>query len=70
MKNDPTNSEILYSIASLESLKNNQIKALEMLTKAIELDNSYVERVISDERFDNIRALKEFKDLINTFIKQ
>ena len=65
LKADPSNSEILYSIASLESLRNNQIRALELLTKVLELDNSYVERVNIDERFDNIRNLKEFKDLIS-----
>jgi len=69
LKADPSNSEILYSIAILESLRNNQIRALEILTKVIELDNSYVERVMLDERFDNIRNLKEFKDLISTFTK-
>jgi hypothetical protein len=67
---DPTNSEILYSIASLESLRNNQIRAIEILAKVIDLDNRYVERVISDERFDNIRTLKEFKALISAFTKQ
>ncbi len=68
-KADPSNSEILYSIAILELLRNNQIRALEILTKVIELDNSYVERVVLDERFDSIRNLKEFKDLISTFTK-
>ncbi len=63
-KKDPTNSEILYNIACLESLKNNQVKALELLIKALEIDESYIERASVDKRFENIRDLKEFKELI------
>ena len=65
IKADPTNIDILYTIACLESLRNNQSKALELLSKAIELDKNYIERASSDERFDNIRDLKEFKELVN-----
>ena len=64
-KKDPTNSEIIYNIACLESLKNNQIKALELLMKALEIDESFIERASLDKKFDNIRELKEFKELIN-----
>ena len=64
LKADPINSEILYNIACLESLRNNQVKALELLTKLIEFDKEYIERALLDERFDNIRDLKEFKELI------
>jgi len=70
LKIDRTNSDVLYNIACLESLKNNQKKALEMLKKAIDLDKNYVERALLDERFDNIRNLKEFEELINAIIKE
>ena len=70
LKVDPTNSEILYSIARLESLRNNQSRAIEILAKVLELDISYIERVISDDRFENIRTLKEFKALISTVTKE
>ncbi len=63
-KKDPTNSEIMYNIACLESLKNNQVKALELLIKALEIDENYIERASVDKRFENIRDLKEFKELI------
>ncbi len=63
-KKDPTNSEIMYNIACLESLKNNQEKALELLMKALEIDKNYIERASVDKRFENIRDLKEFKELI------
>ncbi|NVM37748.1 MAG: tetratricopeptide repeat protein [Candidatus Lokiarchaeota archaeon] len=64
IKKDPTNSEIMYNIACLESLKNNQVKALELLTKAFEIDKNYIEKASVDKRFDNIKDLKEFKELI------
>ncbi len=63
-KKDPTNLDILYNIACLESLRNNQGKALELLMKVVELDKNYIERVLSDDRFDNIKDSKEFKELI------
>jgi tetratricopeptide (TPR) repeat protein len=63
-KKDPANIEILYNIACLESLRNNQVKALELLTKLIELDENYIERALSDDRFDNMRESQEFKELI------
>ncbi|MFX1328779.1 MAG: tetratricopeptide repeat protein [Promethearchaeota archaeon] len=65
IKKDPINSDTIFFMACLESLRNNQTKTLELLTKAIELDEKYIEWAKSDERFDNIRNLKEFKDLIN-----
>ncbi len=63
LKKDPMNSEILYNLASLEALRNNQTKALEILAKVIELDNNYVERVLHDEKLDCLKDLKEFKEL-------
>ncbi|MCK4480386.1 MAG: tetratricopeptide repeat protein, partial [Candidatus Lokiarchaeota archaeon] len=62
-KIDPTNIETLYNIACLESLKNNQVKALELLTKVIEFDKRYLERAMMDDRFDDIRDSNEFKEL-------
>ncbi|MFX1572413.1 MAG: tetratricopeptide repeat protein, partial [Promethearchaeota archaeon] len=63
LKADPTNSEIFYNIACLESLKNNHTNALELLGKVIKLDKAYIQRALSDNKFDNIRELKEFKEL-------
>ncbi len=62
-KINPMNSDILYSMARLESMRNNQIKAIEILIKLIELDKEYIKRIILDKKFDNIRNLKEFKEL-------
>jgi len=64
LKKDPSNSEILYNTACLESLKNNQVKALELLMKVLEIDKNYLERASVDKRFDNIRDSKEFKELV------
>jgi len=64
LKKDPANIDILYNLACLESLRDNQIKALEILTKVVEFDKNYIEKAKQDKRFDNIRNLKEFKDLI------
>ena len=64
IKIDPTNSNILYNLACLESLKNNQTKALDLLNKVIEIDKEYIEKALLDKRFDNIRDLNEFKELI------
>jgi len=63
IKKDSTNIDILYNLACLESLGNNPAKALEFLTKVIKLDKNYIERVLSDDRFDNIRELEEYKEL-------
>ena len=65
LKTDPANSDILYNTACLESLRNNQIRAMELLTRVIELDKNYVERALVDEKLDNIRDLKEFKEIIS-----
>ncbi|MFX1302918.1 MAG: tetratricopeptide repeat protein [Promethearchaeota archaeon] len=63
IKKDPTNINILYNIACLESLRNNQVKALELLSKAIEIDKGFIERAILDEKLENIKDLEEFKKL-------
>jgi len=64
IKKDPTNTNILYNLACLESLKNNQTKALDLLKKVIEIDKEYIEIAQSDKRFDNLKDLSEFKELI------
>ena len=53
-----------YNKACLESLKNLKEQSIESLKKAIELDKKFIEMAKSDEDFDNIRTLKEFKELI------
>ncbi len=63
LKKDPANSEILYNIASLESLRNNHAMALEILAKIIALDKNYIERALQDTKFDGLKELKEFKEL-------
>ena len=63
-KNDPASIDSLYNFACLESLRNNQEKALELLAKVVELDKDYIDKAKLDEKFDNIKALKEFKELI------
>ena len=65
MKKDPTNIEVIYNIACLESLKNNKEKAIDLLKKLVEIDTGYIERAQSDERFNNLKDLNEFKELIN-----
>jgi tetratricopeptide (TPR) repeat protein len=65
IKRDPTNINILYNHACLESLKNNQTKAIDLLKKVIELDKEYIGIAQSDKRFDNLRDLNEFNELIN-----
>jgi len=63
-KNDPASIDNLYNFACLESLRNNQAKALELLAKVIELDEEYIDKAKSDEKFENIKTLKEFIELI------
>jgi hypothetical protein len=55
----------LYNIASLESLRNNHAMALEILAKIIALDKNYIERALQDTKFDGLKDLKEFKELIS-----
>ncbi|MFW9901652.1 MAG: tetratricopeptide repeat protein [Candidatus Thorarchaeota archaeon] len=64
LKKNPTNSEILYNIASLEALRDNKARTLEILAEIIILDEDYIERILKDEKFDAIKNSKEFKELI------
>jgi tetratricopeptide (TPR) repeat protein len=63
-KADPTNGDILFHMACLESLKNNPENALDFLEKAIKLDEKYIEWAKHDERIDSLRELEEYKELI------
>ena len=65
MKSNPKNSDTPYNYACLESLRNNQVKALELLTIAIELDKICISWAKTDEKFDSIKDLEEFKELIS-----
>ncbi|MFX0083026.1 MAG: tetratricopeptide repeat protein [Candidatus Hodarchaeota archaeon] len=65
LKRDPANTEITYNLACLESLKNNKEKALELLTELIKANANYSERALQDKKLDNIKDLKEFKELTN-----
>jgi len=69
LESDPKNDDVLYSNACLESLRNNKAKALEFLTKAAELNEKVIEWALSDKKFDNIRDLKEFKELTEEKLK-
>ncbi|MBY8990392.1 MAG: tetratricopeptide repeat protein [Candidatus Lokiarchaeota archaeon] len=64
LKKDSTNSEILYNLACLESLRHNTEKALELLKKVIKSDENYIERILQDKKFNNLNVLKEFKELV------
>jgi tetratricopeptide (TPR) repeat protein len=65
LKKDPLNSEILYNFACLESLKRNHQRAFELLKKVIDIDKAYIERALQDSKLDDIKDLKEFKELIS-----
>lgn len=65
LKKDPANIDILYNLACLEALRNNQTKALELLKKVLNKDNNYIERAKQDKKLEKIKNLKEFKDLID-----
>lgn len=47
----------------IESLRNYQAKFLDLLAKAIELDKTCIDWAKFNEKFDNIRNLKEYKVL-------
>ena len=63
IKKNPTNIYVLYNLACLESLRNNHTEALGLLGKIIKLDRNIIEKVLIDDRFDNIRELNEFKEI-------
>jgi len=64
LKLNSKDSKVWYIKACLESLRKNEEKSLEYLIKAIDLDKKYIKIAKSDEHFNNIRNLKEFKELI------
>ncbi len=63
-KKDPANLDVLYNLACLEALRNNQIEALKLLKEVIKLDDAYIKKALEDKKLDNIRDLNEFKELI------
>ncbi|MFX0023915.1 MAG: tetratricopeptide repeat protein [Candidatus Hermodarchaeota archaeon] len=63
-KKDPSNMDILYNLACLESLRNNHIKALELLSEVIKQNEAYIQKAFDDKKLDNIRNMDEFKELI------
>ena len=67
LKTDPNFSNAWYNKACLESIRNNQEKAIEFLEKAIELNDYFLDLARNDKDFANIRDSKEFKDLIEEF---
>ncbi|MFX1353160.1 MAG: tetratricopeptide repeat protein [Promethearchaeota archaeon] len=64
----PNYGSAWYNKACLASLKNNKEKALEYLNKAIDLDQTYIDMAKSDEDFNNLRGLEEFKKLLGELI--
>jgi len=64
LKIDKNNDNIYYQKASIESLRKNKKEALRLLGKAIELNEKTREKVNMDTKFNNIKDLKEFKELV------
>lgn len=61
---DINDSNVLYNKACIESLRDNKIKSIKLLKRAIELDKNYIELAKKDEDFKNIRGSKEFEELV------
>ena len=61
---DPYDVKIIYHMACLESHRQNTEKSLELLIKAIEISYKYINKAEISDCFDNLRNLKQFKDLI------
>ena len=53
-----------YNLACIYSLKNKPEQAIKYLKKALVLGAEIKEKVLEDKDFDNIKDLKEFKDLL------
>jgi tetratricopeptide (TPR) repeat protein len=64
-KKDPSNIDILYNLACLEALKNNKLKAVELLSEVIKVDKDYIKRAEKDKKFEKLKDMKAFKELIN-----
>jgi len=60
----PENGALYYNLACWNSLMNNEIEAVQELTRAIALDDSYKEQAAEDSDFDNIRHSKRFGGLV------
>jgi len=64
LKIDPNYRSAWYNKACIESLRNNQEKSIKLLKKAIDLDKKYSDMTKTDVDLNNIKDLKEFKELI------
>ncbi|MFW9819890.1 MAG: tetratricopeptide repeat protein, partial [Candidatus Thorarchaeota archaeon] len=64
LKKDPGNVNVMYNLACLEALRNNQLEALKLLRKVIKIDEAYVKKALEDKKFDNIRNSDEFRELV------
>ncbi|MFX1395340.1 MAG: tetratricopeptide repeat protein [Promethearchaeota archaeon] len=62
---NPTDSYAWYNKACVESLKNETIKAIQSLKKAIELNVEFKNLAKNESDFNNIKNLKEFHDLLS-----
>jgi tetratricopeptide (TPR) repeat protein len=65
LKINPNYRPAWYNRACIESLRNNQEKSIKFLKRAIDLDKKYRDMAKTDEDLDNVRGLREFKELIN-----
>lgn len=63
-KIDPSYSVALYAKACLYSLMNKNQEAIKSLNIAIQMDITWKEKAKTDEDFENIRNLSEFKKII------
>ena len=61
---DPNFATSYYNLSCILATKKEKEKALEYLKKAISLDQKYKDKAGTDKDFDNLRAEKEFKEIV------
>lgn len=61
---DPNFATSYYNLSCILATKKEKDKALEYLKKAISLDQKYKDKAGTDKDFDNLRAEKEFKEIV------
>ncbi len=61
---DPNFYNAYYNKACLFSLKSDELNAIYNLEKSIKGDLKYIELAKTDSDFNNIRNMKEFKELL------
>jgi len=61
---DPNFAPSYYNVSCIHATKKEKDKALEYLKKAISLDQKYKDKAGTDKDFDNLRAEKEFKEIV------